>query len=432
MVKRLWLSVAVSVVLISVGGLPPVQAQGACSRLVADGLAQPRFLTVGDDGSVYVSEAGSGGTETLPLGPNADPGQQPGTRGLTGRVTKIGADGARTVVADGLPSYSSDEGASGPAGLVFANGALWLAIGGPADATSEVAPLSTEGRLVRIDPRGGAVSPVADLLGYEKANNPDPYTVESNLYGLALGADGNLYAADAGGNALYRVDPRSGQLSLVTVFPGQPISREELPAGLIPPDQPVANPERGDKPEIDPVPTGVAAGPDGNLYVGLLPGFPFPSGRAKVLRVTPSGTVNDAASGLTMVVSVAFGPDNLLYVSQISNRLEFKAEDEPPDIQPGSVVRVLPDGSKQVVADGLSLPNGIAFDRAGNLYVAVQSAPAPGASSAAAQGQVLRCDGVARPAPGPSAGQPAAQPSSQPVQPRPAQAPAQAPAQLPR
>jgi len=382
--------------LTSVGGGPTgVSAQGRCGTVVASGLVNPRFLAVAEDGTVYVSEAGSGGAEVLPAGPDDD--DEPGTRGLTGQVTRIGPGGIKTVVAGGLPSYEAD-GFAGPAGLVAAGGMLWLAVGGPADATSRVAPLSHEGSVVRIDPRTGAVSKVADLLAYEKANNPDPYQVESNLYGLALGADGNLYVADAAGNALYRVDPRTGQVSLVSVIPGLPISREELPVGIIGPDEPLANPDRADRPEMDPVPTAVAVGPDGSIYLGLLTGFPFPPGRAKVLRVTPRGELSDTATGLTMVVSMAFGPDGMLYVSQLTAGIEFTGPDDPPSIKPSSVVRLLPNGTTQVVAEGLNLPNGIAFDRAGNLYVAVNSTSPPGAPPPATpEGQVLRCDGVAAP-----------------------------------
>src|SRR5205814_2319773 len=82
--------------------------------------------------------------------------------------------------------------------------------------------------------------------------------------------------------------------------PGLPVTAAEIPPGLLPPGAPFENPFRGNKPELDPVPTGVAAGPDGTLYVANLSGFPYVAGKAKVLRVTPRGAVSDAATGLTM------------------------------------------------------------------------------------------------------------------------------------
>jgi hypothetical protein len=400
-------------------------AQAACGTVVASGLTSPRSIAIADDGRIFVSEAGNGGSEVLPA-EQGDEGGPPPTRGLTARVTQI-APGTPRTVTDRLPSYYS-EGAEGPAGLVWAAGKLWLAIGGLGDPR-KLTPLSHEGGVVSIDPQSGAVTPLARPADYEKTNNPDPYASETNLYGLALGADGNLYVADAGGNTLYRIDPRSGQLSLVAVLPGQPITREQLPPGLIPPDQPLANPDRGNKAEIDPVPTGVAVGPDGSIYVGLLPGFPFPIGGGKVVKVSPSGAVSEAASGLSMVVAIAFGPDNNLYISQLSKRLSFPSDDAPPAVQPGSVVRVLPNGQTQVVADNLTTPNGIAFDRNGNLYVTVNSAVFAPPQAAVGIGQVLRCDGVARPAQAPVPQSAPAQPTAVPGRPP---APAPAPVQLPR
>jgi hypothetical protein len=250
-----------------------------------------------------------------------------------------------------------------------------------------IPPLANENSVLRIDPRTGAVANVADIGAVEKARNPDGLGVDSNLYGLALATDGNLYVADAGGNALYRVNPAGGQAALVTVFPGIP-----LPPGA--PAPPGGNPARGGRAELDPVPTGVAPDPAGGVYVGHLSGGPFPQGAARVVRVAPGGQIADAAGGLTAVVGVAVGPDRQLYASEIFS--QFDLSTQPPTLRPGRVRRLLPDGTSQVVVDGLATPNGIAFDRAGNLYVTVNTAFTP----PGAQGQLLRCERIASPAPG--------------------------------
>ena len=106
-----------------------VGAQPATGTVVASGLSSPRYLAILDDGSILVSEAGAGGTEKLPSPPDA--GGPPGdlTRGKTGQVTKISPSGAKTVIASGLPSYGSGEGATGPAGIAYLNGATYLANG---------------------------------------------------------------------------------------------------------------------------------------------------------------------------------------------------------------------------------------------------------------------------------------------------------------
>jgi hypothetical protein len=175
-------------------------------------------------------------------------------------------------------------------------------------------------------------------------------------------------------------------LSVAAVLPGVPI-----PPGV--PVPPGGNPERGGANESDPVPTGVAIGRDGSVYVGMLTGFPFIPGAAKVVRLGANGTTTDVARGLTMVTGVAVGPDGNVYASEISTNFNITAT--PPQIAPGRVVRILPNGSIQAVAEGLMAPNGIAFDRAGNLYVVANSAFGPPNA-----GQVVRCDRVAAPAAG--------------------------------
>ncbi|HEX2516150.1 MAG TPA: hypothetical protein VH257_15690, partial [Chloroflexota bacterium] len=110
----------------------------------------------------------------------------------------------------------------------------------------------------------------------------------------------------------------------------------------------------------------------------------------------------EAGGGLTAVVGVAVGPDRQLYVSEIFS--QFDLSTQPPTPRPGRVRRILPDGTSQVVLEGLATPNGISFDRAGNLYVAVNTAFTP----PGAQGQLLRCERIASPAPGfPRTGAPA-------------------------
>jgi sugar lactone lactonase YvrE len=123
--------------------------------------------------------------------------------------------------------------------------------------------------------------------------------------------------------------------------------------------------------------------------VGLLTGGPFPAGAAKIVGVAEDGTVTDVATGLTMCTDVAIGPDGQMYAVQIS--LNFLQE--VPD--PGNVVRVFANGTTEPVVEGLMLPNGIAFDTAGNLYIATGTVTPPGMDPA---GMVLRIDGVAPPA----------------------------------
>ena len=111
---------------------PGVAAQGtqpACAA-VAGALNAPRFVAVADDGTVYVSEAGNGGSEVLtpPPGAGGPPGTEDGpppTRGTTGQVTRIAPGGARSVLVSGLPSYALGPAeVTGPAGITYAGGAV--------------------------------------------------------------------------------------------------------------------------------------------------------------------------------------------------------------------------------------------------------------------------------------------------------------------
>lgn len=368
---------------------PPLPA--GCT-VVASGLVNPRYVTVGDDGTLYISEAGVGGDQvaTPPVVPGATPETGPGGEPLsvaigdTGQVSMVAPDGTQSVLVDGLPSFAlSPIESVGPAGIAFANGQVLLAVGGPGPATAFTDPIPNESSIVSIDPASGEVTLVADLGAYERTNNPDGFAIDSNVYGIGVADDGTIYANDAGANATYRIAP-GGEPEVLVVHAGLP-----LPEGMEAP--PGGNPGRGGANELDPVPTDIEFGADSSVLVGLLSGGPFPPGAAKVVSVAQDGTVADLATGLTMVVALAVGPDDQLYATQISTNFLG----EMPE--PGNVVRLLADGTQEVVADGLILPNGIAFDQDGNLLVVVNSV-----SMGGPDGQVLRCEGIAASAASPA------------------------------
>ncbi|MBA3414103.1 MAG: ScyD/ScyE family protein [Chloroflexia bacterium] len=367
-------------------GLPPTPA--GC-EVIAEGLVNPRGIALGDDGTVYVSEAGSGGDEVVtPPGAAEEPSQvatpdpvaaeaipadseegeagPPLTRGDSGQVTQIAPDGTQSVLASGLASYS--EGV-GPLGIVFADGQLWVAVGG-AGVAFGVEPLETEAAVVRIDPASGEATVVAELAPYEVANNPDGSDINSNLYGMDLGADGRLYVADAGGNSLYAVDPASGEVSLIAVVPTLSGLTDATPA---------ADPLT----ERQSVPTGVAVGADGAVNVALLSEV-WPEDAPNVVRLTGDGTFEPVATGLTGVVDLEAAPDGALYATQIWTGFEGNLP------LPGSVERILPDGSAETVLEGIFLPHGLAIADDGTLYLTANSVafgPEPA-------GQLLRCAGL--------------------------------------
>jgi len=314
-------------------------------------------------------------------------------------VTKITVDGQQSVLVSGLTSYNFGPEVVGPAGVaVGADGTIFVSIGGPGPGTALFQPAGNADSVVSVD-SAGTITPVANIGEYERANNPDPNAVDSNVGGMAVGSDGLLYVADSGGNDLYSVDPASNELKVVTVFNGLP-SADNAP-----------NPARGGLPEVDPVPTTVSADPNGGVYVGFLTGAALwgTPGSAKVVHVRTDGTTDDAVTGLNMVTGVAV-KDGLVYASELSTNFIS----QPPAA--GAITSATSGGSPETVFSDVSLPYGIAVAPDGkSLYIVINATGQPGA---APNGQVINCPlpEAPSPSPKPSTSAPATAPASAPIE----------------
>jgi len=351
----------VSILALSLAGIAVAQEQGTT---VATGLNGPQGILVAPDGSIWVADGGMGGEEQI--GTIGAPGEEsPIMFGQTARVVQIAPDGTQTVAAT-LPSIAFGQEIAGAGRLALLDGTLyvtnsfWID-----DAGMESRPLAAVVATVA----GGQATEVADTWAFEVANNPDPHVLDSHPYDVEAGPDGMLWVTEAGGNALLKVDPSSGDIQLVTVFAGLP--------------SPVANPNRGGAQESDPVPTGIAFDASGNAYVSFLPGFPFLPGTAKVVQVGSDGTVSDYATGLTMLTDLQTGPDGMLYAVSIG---QFTEQGPVPNT--GAVLRIKAGEASEALVDGLSFPTSIDFDDAGDAYVTLNGIGAPGS------GQVARFDGL--------------------------------------
>jgi sugar lactone lactonase YvrE len=222
------------------------------------------------------------------------------------------------------------------------------------------------GRLVRLGPNG-RWSPGAQLASYEASANPDGRQLDSDPYGLLAEAGGQV-VVDAGGNSLLRVAP-NGDISTIAVLPTLPLT--QVVSG-------------------DPVPTCVAAGPDGAYYVGILSGAPFRDGLARIYRVVPGEAPVEFRTGFKTVVDIDFDPQGNLYVLQHSSGPTGVAG-------PGSLLRLTPDGTRATVLGGLSQPTSVAIGPDGAVYV-TEFGTSPGI------GRVLRLD-LAKPVPAVTVGQ---------------------------
>ena len=348
----------VGLTLLATSSLTSVLQARATVTTIASGLVNPRGLNFGPDGALYVAEAGSGGSGPCILGSDG----LVKCYGATGAVTKIVLGGPPSRVVTGLPSIAALPGtmgagiATGPHDVDFqglGNGYVTIGLGADPDKRQDPAFASVGskfGRLIRFQPNG-KWSFEEDLAAFENIANPDGVEPpDSNPYGLLAGPGRTIYT-DAGGNSLNAV-AANGSISNLAVFP-----RGAAPF-----------------PPFQAVPTSVALGPDGDLYVGQLTGGPFPGGAASVWRV-PSGGGSPVVyqTGFTKIIDIAFGKDGSLYVLEIS-----APAGAPPFGPPGALLRIPPGGGTPVnitptVTGGFVAPGGIAVGSDGALYITVNS-----------------------------------------------------------
>ncbi|NNE36005.1 MAG: ScyD/ScyE family protein, partial [Rhodothermales bacterium] len=321
---------------------PGVSAQEA-GRVLTSGLNGPMGILVAEDGSVWVVDSGVGGEDEKQY-PDLHTGVPKTVHfGHTSRVIRVAGDGSQTEVAT-LPSMvMSPEETVGGARFSIVDGALYVTSGTWMAAAGDE-PWTNMASIVRVED-GGPVE-VSSTYALESELNPDSLAVDSNPYGMVTGPDGKLWVTDAAGNSVLRVDPQTGDAGLVAVFDAI--------------TSPLPNPNRGGRMESDPVPTGIAFDRDGNLFVALLPGFPFIPGSARVVRVSPDGEVSDYATGLTMLVDLRLGPDGELYAVSLGRFTE-----EGPQPNSGAIVRISEGDASVEVLAGLSFPTSIDFNENG-------------------------------------------------------------------
>jgi hypothetical protein len=339
--------------------LAPAAAASSDLRVVADGLDNPRGLAFGPGGDLYVAESGRGGSGPCFSSPETDEM----CFGTTGAVTVVDLDdGDQERIADGLPSLATPAGtdALGPTDVSFPSrwshrGFVTIGLGGDPALRDELPPAGAGMAWLYRLGGGGDLDPLADLGAFEAANDPDAALsdgeLNTNPNSVAAASRGRAVVADAGGNDVLLVE-RNGETSVLGVIP--------FTTALAPP---FLGLPPGTEIPVQSVPTAVALGKDGAVYVGQLLGFPFPAGAANVWRIEPGSDPEVYLSGFTLIVDLAFGKDGSLYVLQIASD-SFLAGPTP-----GALIRVRPDGEREELAAGqLTAPTGLAL-RGGHAYV---------------------------------------------------------------
>ena len=360
----------------------PLSAQSVSAfEVVASELNNPRGLAFGPDGTLYVAEAGVGGSDPCVVGPEGNTV----CVGATGSITRV-KDGVQDRFVTGLPSLgdptSGGFASTGPSDVSPRLQGLDVIVNLGADpaARDTLGPMGPGfGRMVRVL-KSGIWAYTADVSAHEANQNPEPSAVDSNPYSLVLVQNGMRAVADAGGNDVVGVFV-NGRTETMAVFPPRMVEAPPflgLPPGAMMP--------------MDAVPNAITKGPDGALYVGQLTGFPFPVGGANVYRLAGPGMQPEVyAEGFTNIIDIAFDKDGNLYVLEITHN-GLLSEDLT-----GGLIKVAPDGTQTILAtDGLVAPGGLTIGPDGMIYISnfgifpgagevIRMSPNPTAAAVSAQ-----------------------------------------------
>jgi hypothetical protein len=324
--------------------------------VIARKLNNPRQISLLEDKQVLlVAEAGTGGKlcegptpeETMCLGATGSirkvstSGKWHSKKIVTGLLSGAGPDGSFAVGSDGVSARHLDR--------IYIQETFF----GP-DPQPGGLPNRQSGSLLRQSP-GRRLFKVADITAYETANDPDKQGFDSNPYAV-LSLYKRTLVADAAGNSILSVDPK-GNVSLFATLPN-------ITGGLC-----AGVPNDAGTTGCDAVPTSLAEGPDGSIYVGGL-GAETP-GAGRVWKLDKkTGEIKRIYRDLFTVTGVAVGKDGSVYASELFGG-------DPAAEVPGQVTKIAKDGTRKSLP--IPFPAGLAVDHKNRVYVsAFSTAPAAG------------------------------------------------------
>jgi hypothetical protein len=359
--EKLYLTAGTAVTVLAVCATLVSASATAAPAVVATGLLNPRGLGFAPNGTLYVAEAGSGGSTVF-----GDVHV-----GLTSRISAINLRGSLpatvTPVVTGLISIAAPDGTIGVSGLSTQGGRILATIGEHHQLVDGLPPSplvnageAQLGRLIQANPSGQWKS-VADVGGFDyeytqdcvnlevisppcgpdgQANGGPGQFPDANPYGI-LAMPGKTYVADAGANTLDLVKA-NGSIQILAYVHAQ------------------ANDFLGDQ-----VPTCVAQA-GGQLYVATLNGNIFHyNGTSTLQPVLLRPNLGTPPIGISACVGDAAG--NLYLEDQAA---EFIGA-------PTGVYKMAPNGSITLLA-AVPDPSGITMGPDGNLYISQNSTSTDG------------------------------------------------------
>lgn len=331
------------------GGTTSGNAGGKEPIVLTGKLVGPLHLSAGRHGSVTVSESFAGRLTLVDSAGNHEVLYETPDWSIGGNAQR-----------DGTTYFLESQGA-GPAPAELAGHVRIIDEEGNQRTLGDFAALETEDNADG-DTRYGFRDLPDGCAAQLPANMPETYTgeIDSHPYGIAV-TDETIYVADAGANSVVSVDAGSGKTETVAVLPPRPykITAEAAASNGLP-DCVV-----GTTYDFESVPTDVAVGPDGWLYVTSLPGGPEDPAlgpRGAIFKVSADGDeVEIVAEDIMSPTGLALADNGDLYVASLFGE---------------GVLRVDPDSGEQTVA----LAAGFAADvdlRGHTLYATVNALPGP-------------------------------------------------------